>query len=499
MTLLRRYVLWLILATIAGIVGALLVHHSLPVRYVSTAKVDVEPNVANLTIEFVPNIVTEQQVATSGIVLGNAAHTLGATPVALAKDLSATVAGTAATGGTANVLSISCTMPTAVGAQRCANAVAGAYVAYRNDVKQPIAVQKHDPLQVTLVTAATLPTAPTGPGKRILLPIGALLGLLLGIGAILVRDHLDHRVRGRADLERCLDAPVLAAIPVTRHARNVFLRRPLSRAAEAYRYLREHLNPPISMVPDGGALVLVTSPQARDGRTSVAANLAAALAEAGDGVILVDADLWHPSLSEVFDVSRRPGWSDLLAGRASLDEVAVPVADVPGLRLVTAGAAAPRRTEVFQEARLIRAFQDMRAQADVIVVDSAPVLVVSQAIALARVSDIVAVVADARRITREAVSAAVDQLRASGPKIMVGVLNGVRSRAKGQARSAPAHEPESLAPASGVPAILAGVVPPRGRNGQQQARSGAGHVYPGRSRDTEANGDDGPGSTEEPR
>ena len=492
MTLLRRYAWWLILATAAGVAGAFLIHASLPARYISTAKVDVEPNFAALTINYVPNMVTEQQVATSGVVLANAAKALGTTPADLAEDLSATVSGTAATGGTANVLAINCAMPAAIEAQRCAAAATTAYMAFRNDAQQPKATQAHDPTQVTLVTAATLPTKRAGVGLKILLPIGAVLGLLLGIGAIFVRDHFDHRVRDVADLERYLDAPVLAAVPLGRHSNDVFLRRPLSRAAESYRYLREHLNPLIASAPDGGAVLLVTCARADDERTSVAANLAAALAEPNGKVLLVDADLWHPSLGKVFDVDRRPGWSDLLVGRASLDEVAVPVPRLPGLRLVTAGLVTARSAEIFRDERLGRAFQDMRAQADVVVVVGAPVLEISHTIALARASGIVAMVADVRRTTREAVSAAVQEIRVTGPRIIIGVLTGVAAPANGQAWPGPAPA-ESVASASEVPAILAGVVPPRGPNGQQP---GGAHAYPARPRDPGTDSGDGPGPGE---
>ena len=487
MTLIRRYILWLILATLAGIAGAWLVYASLPVRYVSTAQVEVEPLFSVLTITWTPNMGTEQQVATSGFVLTSAAQALHTTPAALKKDVAATVSGTAATGGAANVLAISCTMPTAVQAQSCATATTTAYMNFRNNISQ-------EPLQVTLVSPATLPTAPAGPGKLILLPIGALLGLMLGIGAIFVRDHFDHRVRDRADLERLLDAPVLAAIPAVQHPQDIFRRKPLSQAAEAYRYLREHLNPLITSAPDGGAVVLVAGPQARERRTCVAANLAAALVEQGTSVILIDADLRHPSLSKVFHVGQRPGWYDLIAGKASLDEVAVPVPDAPGLRLVTAGTVLGPAGGIFADARLTQAFRDMREQAEVVVVDSSPVLEVSHAITLARASDIVAVVADTRHTAREAVSAAIRQIRVSGPRIIIGVLTGVSSHAYGQPPPGPAREPGSPVPASSVPEVLAGIVPPRGHNGHQRAQIGAGPTSP--DAETDAGG---PGSGDVPR
>jgi succinoglycan biosynthesis transport protein ExoP len=250
----------------------------------------------------------------------------------------------------------------------------------------------------------------------------------------------------------------------------------------------------VAPVPDGGGVVLlVAGTQADDGCTNAAANLAVALAEPGAKVLLVEADLWHPSLGAVFDASRRPGWSDLLAGRVSLDEAAIPVPRVPGLRLVTAGYVTARSVEIFQDARLARAFQDMRAQADFVVVVGAPVLEISHTIALARASDIVAVVADARHTTREAASAAAQEIRATGPRTIVGVLTGVSSPASGQAQPARAHA-ESLAPASEAPAILAGVVPPRGPNGRHREPFGAAHVYPRQlNEETDPGDDPGPG------
>lgn len=493
MRLLRKHVIWLVLAVVAGMAGAFLIHHSVAARYVSTAEVDVEPNLPALVIPYTPNMVTEQDVATSGVVLDNAASALGITSTALQKDLTAVVSGTNATGGTANVLSISCSMPTAVSAQRCAAAAANVYMAYRNDVNAPAKTRTHDPMIVTLVTPATLPTTSAGVSLKVLLPIGAILGLLLGIGAIFVRDHADHRVRDAADLERLLEAPVLAVIPRAQHSGNVFIKQPLSATAESYRYLRENLNSLIASVPGGGAVLLITGAKADDGCTSVAANLAAALAESGARVLLVDADLSHLSLGTVFDAGRRPGWSDLLARRASVDEVAIPVAGVAGLKLVTAGDVTIKPVELHRDARLAQAFADMRAQADVIVVDSAPVLEASHTIALARGSDIVIIVADVRRTIREDVSAAVQQVRATGPQVIIGALNGVTSPVTGRARATPVPG-GSVSPAAEVPAILASAVPPRGPNGHRQESFGVAHVPAPGPGDAETEGGEGSSS-----
>jgi succinoglycan biosynthesis transport protein ExoP len=318
------------------------------------------------------------------------------------------------------------------------------------------------------VTPASLPLSPAGLGKRILLPVGAVLGLLVGIGGVILRDRLDDRVRDRDDLERCLDAPVVAEVLHVSRRRgpsaSVFARSPHSPVAEAYRYLRARIEPLVAST-EGGVVLLVASARGWEGRTSVAANLATALAYAGDKVILVDADLQHPSLSGVFGTRHRPGLGDLLAGRALLEDAALPT-DVPGLSLVTAGEAVGLTSDTLDVSSLGRRFARMKAVADVIVVDSAPVLEVSDALRLACVSDLVVVVADVRRTRRGDASSAAQQIRAVGLGTIVGVLNEVPKALWN--RSAPSNvsrEGKWVASSPQVPAILGSLVPSRGPNG----------------------------------
>jgi polysaccharide biosynthesis transport protein len=466
MTLLRKNGPWLVAATLLGIAGAVLYLLAGPVNYTSTSQVDVEPNTAARTTPVAPNMATEAQVATSGVVVAGTARALGMTPRSVSTALSAK------TLGTGNVLSISCTMSTPAVAKRCSAAAAAGYVAFRNDVTGSVPARADGPLHVVLVTAASLPLAPTGPGMKILLPIGAFLGLLVGIGGVVVRDHLDDRVRDLADLERVLDAPAVAEVPrIRRGVMNpafAFRDAPASPAAEAYRYLRARVRPLLSSsAKDGGPVLLVAGAHAGEGRTSVAINLATAIASAEESVIVVDADLRNPSLSEGFQAGERPGLAELLAGRASLEEVAVPT-DVPGLRLVSAGRARPS-AGTFEVTRLSRALAGITAAADVVVVDSPPVLTVSDAITLASLSDLVVVVADLQRTRRADVRAAAQQIRAAGPPAIVGMLNCVpRPFMSGSLRRVTLKP--ALAPAPSVPAILASSVPPRGLNGQGEVQ-----------------------------
>jgi capsular exopolysaccharide synthesis family protein len=473
--MIRRHGLWLLLATIVGIVGASLIYATRPIAYSSTAQVDVESHVVANTTPVPPNMTTETQVATSGVVVASTAHAIGNNLSTIQSHLSSKVSGTA------NVLSISCTMPTPESAQRCATAAAVAYVNFRNLASSDASDQAQDPLHATLVTPASLPLSPAGLGKGILLPVGAVLGLLLGIGGVILRDRLDDRVRDRDDLERCLDAPVVAEVLHVSRRRapsaSVFARSPHSPVAEPYRYLRARIDPLVASTV-GGVVLLVASARGWEGRTSVAANLATALAYAGDKVILVDADLQHPSLSRVFGTGHRPGLGDLLAGRALLEEAAVPT-DVPGLRLVTAGEAVGLTSDTLDVSGLGRAFARMKAVADVIVVDSAPVLEVSDALTLACVSDLVVVVADLRCTRRGDASSVAQQIRAVGLGTIVGVLNAVPSALwNRRMSSSPRHEGEWVASSPQVPAILGRLVPSRGPNGH----GGTLHTAAGASR-----------------
>jgi polysaccharide biosynthesis transport protein len=456
MKLLRKRAAWVVLAMMACIAGAWLVGSGAQTHYSSTAQVDVESQVFANTVPVTPNLATEKSITLSGRVLDSAARSLGLTPGGLLTHVA--VSSPAST----SLLSIACTMPQAVAAQHCATAIAQAYADFRNDSGSVKSVRAHDPFSVTIVTPAPLPATPAGSRKPVLLSLGAILGLALGIGTAFVRDRFDDRVRDRADLQQCLDAQVLAVIPRVRrsgHPESVFRTAPLSAAAEAYRHLRVRLDSLISPAGSHGKVVLVAGAQAGEGRTCVASNLAAALAQAGANVLLVDADLRHPSLSEVTRDEDGRGLIDLLADRASLNDVIKPTA-VGGLGLVTVGTATDRPAEMFEVGRLTRVFASMTAAADVVVVDSGPALTVSDPIALTRVSDVVVVVANVRRTRRAAVGAAVREIRDAGSGITVGVITGApRSLRNARPRRDFAAGPQPRVTSAGKPAQIGAGAP----------------------------------------
>jgi succinoglycan biosynthesis transport protein ExoP len=417
----RRYALWIVLATVACTIGGWVITARQPAQFTAAATVDVEANVIPGAAPVPPNLATEQQVATSGSVLSSAASTVGLS----SSQLHLSVTNKAGT----NILVIACSAGTATGAMSCANTVAAAYREYRNEDTSPAAVQARDPLHVTIVTAAPLPGAKSNKRKVELLVVSVVLGLALGIGTAFLRDRLDDRIRDRDDLGRYLQAPVLGEVPALRgrsvRAETGVIQAPQSALAEAYRHLRARISPLIASTDSQGKVLLVTSPQAGEGRTSVAVNLAAVIALTGANVLLVDADLRNRTLGRLFQAADRPGLTDLLAGRARIGDVIKSTDFAPGLSLMTAGTVAIRPGDLLDAARLGRAFSQLTVLADVVIVDTGPVRAISDPLALVPVSDIVIMVADVRRTRRAAVTAAVQDITGIRPVTVVGVLNRV--------------------------------------------------------------------------
>ena len=203
---LRRYALWIVLATVACTAGSWAFAAHQPVQFTATAAVDVEASVIPGAAPAVPNLQTEEQVATSGNVVSSAASALGVSP----SELNLSVTNKAGT----NILQIGCSEPTATAAVSCANAVAVAYTRdYRNETGSSAAVRAHDSFHVTIVTPAPPPSAKASKRKLELLAVSVILGLSLGVGTAFLRDRLDDRVRDRADLERYCMLRCLAKSP----------------------------------------------------------------------------------------------------------------------------------------------------------------------------------------------------------------------------------------------------------------------------------------------
>lgn len=272
---------------------------------------------------------------------------------------------------------------------------------------------------------ANLPSSPASPNhiQNGLLALAA--GLALGIGLAFLRERLDDHVRSREDVEHQLRTPVLAVVPSfpgrkKRREMLPTLASPKSPSAEAYRTIRTNLQ---FLGREGGLTVVsVTSPSSGEGKTTTVANLAVTMALAGKRVVAVSCDLRKPALHRLFRLSNDVGLSSFLAGRASLTQAAQR-GGIDNLRVMASGPVPLNPAELLGSNAMEEFLQYLREHADVVLLDTPPVFAVSDALALAPLSDGVIVVADARSTTRGALSHVREQLDQVGGRILGGVLN----------------------------------------------------------------------------
>lgn len=200
-----------------------------------------------------------------------------------------------------------------------------------------------------------------------------------------------------------------------------------SPAAEAFRVIRTNLE---FAAPDVGVRVLVvSSPLAAEGKSTTAANLALAVAQAGRRVLCVDADLRRPSLHRLFNVPSTPGLSSILVGRATVEQARRVVASAPALELLPAGPLPPNPSELLGSARFTEFLAAARAAYDLVLLDVPPVLGMADAPLAARHADGVVLVVRAGFTRREALRGAVEALRRADAHVVGVVLNGVRGGA----------------------------------------------------------------------
>lgn len=464
------------LATLAG-AGAILV--TTERSYTATAEVLVKTTVAESSRDEEVNLETERRVAISHEVVSRAAEDLGLEPDAARNRLeAANVPGT-------EILTISYTDDEAAGAQVGARVFAGAYLENRHEqasaevaataesieaqietlerelaelnrraraattpveriaaqaeadvVLGQIAASQSNlaalaptaPLEVgRVVQPPPLPSGPSGAGPVPTLVLALILGLTLGVGAALFKDRFDQRLRDRVRVEAVTGAPVLAAIPpLSRKARRrgagpAAVADPGGPAAEAYRLLRARLAPALDDA--GTRTILVTSPHAGEGKSATAANLGVVFAQANKRTAVVTADLRRPTLHETFNVRAEPGLSTLLSSASPPGHLNSVPTGVRNLVLLPSGPLPRNPAELLDSGAMAEILRRLRETAEIVILDSPPLLSVADATTLAGMVDAVVLVADARTTTGADLADAAQALRQVNATLVGSVLN----------------------------------------------------------------------------
>lgn len=285
------------------------------------------------------------------------------------------------------------------------------------------------PVSLSIVTPAEAPSEPSAPNTRLYLLIGLVIGLTLGIAAALLRSMLDNRIRGEIDLRRITDAPLLGGIAFDQDATKKPLltqARHQSPRAEAFRQLRTNLQ--FANFAGKAKTLLVTSSLPGEGKSTTATNLAIALAQAGQSVCLIDADLRRPMINEYLGLDRNAGLTTALVGAGDINDLLQPWGE-DNLFVITSGQIPPNPSELLGSDEMDALIRRLEHAFDVVIIDAPPLLPVTDAAVLSQHVGGVVIVVGSHRAKQQDLEKSLGALKMVGANLLGIVLN--RLPAKG--------------------------------------------------------------------
>jgi capsular exopolysaccharide synthesis family protein len=290
-------------------------------------------------------------------------------------------------------------------------------------------------LNIGVADPALPPSKPTRPNPPLYMAIGLMAGLFFGVSSAFVREHMDDTVTVALQLQSGARLPMLANIPSSPMIKTLssksevsletspLLNDPRSTGAESFRSLRTAIH----AASHGGRLrsLLVTSPLFGEGKSTVAYNAAIAFALAGKKVLLLDADMRKPIQHQLFDRPCSPGLSDVMEGRVTAAAAIHRHRTVPSLSLLPAGSETTSSAELLESDKFNVLLATLTEEYDLVIADSPPILLVSDARILSEKFGATLAVVRARQTTRTVLKSLSNVLELSGSRAVGLVLNGV--------------------------------------------------------------------------
>ena len=300
--------------------------------------------------------------------------------------------------------------------------------------------------------------------------LGAIAGLILAVAFVLLRDFLDTSVKSSEEIERSLGISVIGRIlhlnPEENQAPGPFVvNQPRSPATEAFRSLRTNLD--FMGIDEPLKSILISSPGMSEGKTTVAANLAAIIAQGGKRVAIIDADFRRPRLHEEMDIPNRVGLSDVFRDRISLQDVTQKWRD-SNLFVVPAGEKPPNPAELLGSEKMKQLLSALEEEYDLVIIDSTPTVVTDSQLVSARVNGVLLVLSIGKTDLAAAQSA-VEQYQRAGARLLGGVMNNIHTGAQGYGYASYEYTyGESEQATSRIPAFFANLLKRLGVEAEKQ-------------------------------
>ncbi|MFO7557619.1 MAG: polysaccharide biosynthesis tyrosine autokinase [Desulfobacterales bacterium] len=283
---------------------------------------------------------------------------------------------------------------------------------------------------IRIIDTAETPQFPVKPNKKRNLLLAVILGLFSGFGLALFLEYLDNTIKLPDEIKEDLNIPFLGAVPafssngIPEHIppELVTVHSPKSPASESYRSIRTGIL--FSSADTSPQVIMVTSVSPFEGKTTSAANLAVTLANAESRVLLIDGDMRRPRIHKVFGLNRKIGLSNVLVGTVPLED-AIVASQVEGLDILPVGAIPPNPSEIIGSQKMGQLLDSLRKKYARVIVDTPPIVSVTDALVLSRMVDRVLLVIRSGETPRPAVKSSLAQLQTVNAKILGAILNAV--------------------------------------------------------------------------
>jgi capsular exopolysaccharide synthesis family protein len=294
--------------------------------------------------------------------------------------------------------------------------------------------EQSQPGNIFIFDRAAISNYPSKPNRSLIIFVGLLVGIISGFGFIFVKDYFDDRIKSPDELER-RNINILAWVPVIENmgisgkgpGEFIIAEKPDAMPSEAFKALRTRVQ--FSKVGKNILkTILVTSAAPGEGKTVVSVNLAGAFAQDNKKTLLIDADLRKPRIHSLFNQLKSPGFTDYFFDNATLNEIIRP-SQLEHLSIITTGTLPPNPSELLGSKRMIDFLAEMRDKFDVIILDSAPVIAVTDTEILSRLVDATMVVVSSDSTQLNLVEKAVQLIKNDYSLFLGTVLNKFSYRA----------------------------------------------------------------------